>query len=96
MRTLVCLGQGERIMRLAKVKPIPKHFAKVLIDGTDKAVDSALWLIWRMTRDDDFCVRLVRNLDMVRAWSSLIACNLWYAHLPVLFCRSKQSSVGQQ
>jgi hypothetical protein len=65
MRTLVCLGQGDRIMRLAKVKSIPKHFAKVLMDGTDKTVETALWLIWRMTRDHDFCVRLVRNLDMV-------------------------------
>ena len=61
----MCLGQGDRIMRLAKVKSIPSHFAKVLMDGTDKTVDTALWLTWRMTRDDDFCLRLFRNLDMV-------------------------------
>lgn len=52
-------------MRLAKVKPIPKAFAKVMDDGTDKTVDTALWLAWRMTLDDDFCQRVFRNNDLV-------------------------------
>lgn len=74
MRTLVCLSRGDRMVRLAKVKSIPKHFAKVLLDGTDKTIDTAVWLTWRMTRDDDFCLRLFRNLDMVSKTASSHVC----------------------
>jgi hypothetical protein len=54
------------MMRLAQVKPILKAFSKVLEDGTDKTIDTTLWLTWRMTPDDEFCQRLFRNSDLVR------------------------------
>jgi hypothetical protein len=71
VRVLACLGADQnQIMRLAKVKPILKAFGKVMDDGTDKAIDTALWLSWRMTSDDDFCQRLSKSSDVVRMQAS--------------------------
>ena len=70
IRILACLGNDqERILRMAAVKPVLKAFCKVIDDGagTDKSIDTALWLTWRMTRDNKFCERLTQNSEMMNS-----------------------------
>jgi len=67
IRVIACLGaDSERIIRLARIKPLLKAFCNALQVGSAKTIDTALWLAWRMTIDDDFCARLFRNTELVR------------------------------
>jgi len=58
-RVLAALASSrEKIERLCKTKMIIKALAKTVESGSVKARDTAIWILWLLTEEDDCCNKL--------------------------------------